>query len=291
MKISCRAQGTILLVGLLSLFIYADEKASASIELAMYGYALMAILWVFVFCRKEPVILLSAVMATIILFKGLTFTIHYTLCICLSLTYTDPEQRNRVFRTACKTIFPSAPVMKTVNYPCIYVCNHAYKCCADVAMLAATLPEKTRLLAYSNTTILGEGRNSTDSTPTVLYISSQVSGKYKYTRDIIDEQIKKGFSVVVFPEKTREKTSQDEIAPLRSGIFHIAKELNVPIVPLHISWPADFPIFVHGLGQPTTSLGTPIVSFESIEEAMDNTRMQLSGDFLFQNSTQNKNDE
>ena len=44
--------------------------------------------------------------------------------------------------------------------------------------------------------------------------------------------LKRGISVLVFPEGTRSKSGH--IAPFKKGAFHLAVQANVPIIPLHV---------------------------------------------------------
>lgn len=154
-------------------------------------------------------------------------------------------------------------------------------------MLSATLPEKSRLLAFTNTIpILGEVQNINDPTSSILYINGDNKGNYGYIRDVIQKHIENGISIIAFPEKTKEKTSSDDIAEFRSGLFSIAKELNIPIVPLFINWPTSFPMFIQGIQQPSTTLGTPIY-VNDIEKAKDNARYQVELMLSFQYLSQN----
>lgn len=256
------------LLAFLAVFLtYADYTGKTAHELIFYAMTIVVITIGLLFERKNPAVLCTAVFLLLLMSRALLFLLHYSGCIAWTLSYQDPALKNRVFTTSCRTIFPSAPVMKTINQPCIYMANHAYKCCMDIPTLASILPEKSRLIAYTNTVpMLKDSVQVEDATPSVVYISGSSTGNYQRTRDLVMDLINRGYSIVVFPERAREKTSDEDIAELRSGMFSIAQELQIPVVPLYIRWPTRFPMFLHGVSVPETWLGTPM-KVDSVEEA------------------------
>ncbi len=58
-------------------------------------------------------------------------------------------------------------------------------------------------------------------------------GQSERVMDHMRSEIKKGHSILSFPEGTRTRTGH--IAPLRSGTFFIARDLGIPIVPVCVT--------------------------------------------------------
>jgi len=67
-----------------------------------------------------------------------------------------------------------------------------------------------------------------------VYVDRNDPQSRRKTRQTIQKRLEDGFSVVVFPEGTTAKAP--EIKPLRPGMFHIAADGNIPVVPVAIEY-------------------------------------------------------
>lgn len=113
--------------------------------------------------------------------------------------------------------------------PCIYASNHASY--IDSLLLLATLPEG----------ILFVGKKELLSVPIMRTFIKKLNyitvdrvdfTKSIETKSVIEERIKLGYSVVIFPEGTF--TYATGLRPFKLGAFTIAAETNAPICPVSI---------------------------------------------------------
>lgn len=125
--------------------------------------------------------------------------------------------------------------------PVIYVANHALWCLDDIVALGALSGPDLSVVVNINPSGLG-------SIPvgcrTRVCTIDRTSGRYGYQalhKLVQEEVLGNGRSLIIFPEDMKKKTRVDRVAPLRTGTFKIARELHIPIVPLWIDWPCQFP--------------------------------------------------
>lgn len=126
--------------------------------------------------------------------------------------------------------------------PVIYVCNHALWSLDDLVAIGAMARED--LLVVINVNPAGLSVIPRDSSKYICIIerTGQKGSGYESMKRIIKEHmIDNGKSLIVFPENMKLKTDVNKLAPFRNGVFNLAKEMDVPIVPMWINWPCQFP--------------------------------------------------
>ncbi|MBI4925957.1 MAG: 1-acyl-sn-glycerol-3-phosphate acyltransferase [Bdellovibrio sp.] len=114
--------------------------------------------------------------------------------------------------------------------PCIYIGNH--QSAFDAIVFAYLFPKKTivigkkeirwipffGLLFKATGNIMIDRKNREDS----------VSGLNQAVRAIQEKK----YSVIIFPEGTRNKEAEIELLPFKKGAFHMAIQTRVPLIPI-----------------------------------------------------------
>lgn len=112
------------------------------------------------------------------------------------------------------------------------------------------------------------------------------------------EEVKKGWSIVIFPEG-RIPNINPKMIPFKSGAFQLAKKLNLPIVPLtftnnHLLF--SDPTFILGPARPGLSkvymhdyISAEEVADMTQKELMDHCYQLLNGPLLTEHPELNKN--
>lgn len=122
-----------------------------------------------------------------------------------------------------------------------------------------------------------------------VYVDRSSTESRKQTRDAIADRLRKGRSVVIFPEGTTH--FGPELLPLKPGMFYIAAEEGFPIVPVviyyeddNLSWVGDESIganFFRNFGRFSTtahiSFGEPIVVNEP-EKAIEDVKLWIENE-------------
>ncbi len=97
-----------------------------------------------------------------------------------------------------------------------------------------------------NMALVGWGASAVNT----VYVDRSSKESRKLTRDAIADRLRKGRSVIIFPEGTTHFGK--EMLPLKPGMFYVAAEEGFPIVPVAIryedeklAWVGDEPIGSH----------------------------------------------
>jgi 1-acyl-sn-glycerol-3-phosphate acyltransferase len=124
--------------------------------------------------------------------------------------------------------------------PVIYVANHALWSLDDVVALASlSAPD---LLVVINQAPSGIATIPENCRERLCAIDRRGKTGYEALRNIVKEEVvEKRRSLVIFAEDMSKKKRVEEPAPLRTGTFKIASEFGLPIVPMWIDWPCQFP--------------------------------------------------
>ena len=127
--------------------------------------------------------------------------------------------------------------------PCIYVANHALWCLDDIVALGAIARRGLSVVINTGPSGLTGIPNGCREYMCVIQRNSNKRGEgYRAMKEIMESEVKnRGKSLIVFPENMNEKTSPREPARVRSGTVRLAMELGIPIVPIWIHWPCQFP--------------------------------------------------
>lgn len=124
--------------------------------------------------------------------------------------------------------------------PCIYLANHAMGSLDDVVATAALTTDTLSVLM--NPGPGGLNYIPKDCRSRVCVLPPDTGNRFLESRNILRREIlERGKSMIIFAEDMKQKVNGARLAPLRTGIIRIAWELDIPIVPLWIVWPSEFP--------------------------------------------------
>jgi 1-acyl-sn-glycerol-3-phosphate acyltransferase len=136
---------------------------------------------------------------------------------------------------------------KRMGEPCIYVANHALWSLDDFVALSA-IPRRNLSI------VMNAGPAGLTSIPKhckeyvcVIHREEGVKGSgFKAMDEIIHSEIlNRKKSLLVFPEDMKCKKDVNNLAPLRTGVIKLAMKYNIPIIPLWIDWPCQFPTLLN----------------------------------------------
>ena len=116
------------------------------------------------------------------------------------------------------------------NAPQIFISNH--QGAFDILVLQAYLPAQFRWLAKKSLfkiPVIGWSMSIAGYVP----IDRSRAGKAYHGLEKAGEKLKKGTSILVFPEGTRSST--DELLPFKRGGFLLAANTGMPITPISIT--------------------------------------------------------
>lgn len=126
--------------------------------------------------------------------------------------------------------------------PVIYICNHALWSLDDIVALGALSRENMMVVINVNPSGLSAIPRDCKHYMCTIERTGDAGSGYDSMKRIIQEQmIGKGKSLLLFPENMKLKTEVNKLAPFRNGIFRLAKEFDIPLVPMWVKWPCQFP--------------------------------------------------
>ncbi|MCH2215750.1 MAG: 1-acyl-sn-glycerol-3-phosphate acyltransferase [Flavobacteriales bacterium] len=114
--------------------------------------------------------------------------------------------------------------------PCIFYANHRSH--FDIPVMMYSLPRPLYFLAkkeLKSVPFLGWGMAAIG----MIFIDRKDRASAIKSMDLAGNQIKKGKSIVSFPEGTR--SDKREMQAFKKGAFHLAKSQSIPLVPVAIS--------------------------------------------------------
>jgi 1-acyl-sn-glycerol-3-phosphate acyltransferase len=153
--------------------------------------------------------------------------------------------------------------------PCIFYANHRSH--FDIPVMMYSLPRPLYFMAkkeLKSIPFLGWGMTSIG----MVFIDRKDRASAVRSMEKAGEQIKKGKSIVTFPEGTR-STTQD-LLTFKKGAFHLAKSQGIPLVPVAISG-TDRILPKHGKlksGNVIITVGKPITPEEMKEMSIEEIR-------------------
>ncbi len=162
-----------------------------------------------------------------------------------------------------------------VNQPHIYVSNHSSY--MDIPCLFAGLPIDLYFIAKSQVKkipFVGFFMKATQ----MIFIDQTTRQKAIESMNEAGELIRKGKSVLVFPEGTR--SAGNEIRSFKKGVFALAKNAGIPVVPLALRGTHDrMPSGSLSIkpGQVQLSIGDPILAedFDNLQDFMSSARTKM----------------
>ncbi|MCZ4410720.1 lysophospholipid acyltransferase family protein [Cryomorphaceae bacterium 1068] len=162
--------------------------------------------------------------------------------------------------------------------PCIFYANHRSH--FDIPVMMYSIPRPLYFLAkkeLKSVPFLGWGMAAIG----MVFIDRKDRASALKSMEKAGNQIKKGKSIVTFPEGTRSSTK--EMMVFKKGAFHLAKSQGIPLVPVAISGTERI-LPKHGKlksGKVIFTVGSPILPKEleemSIEEIREEAKSRLLG--------------
>jgi 1-acyl-sn-glycerol-3-phosphate acyltransferase len=73
-----------------------------------------------------------------------------------------------------------------------------------------------------------------------------------YSANQASSYLKRGYSLIIFPEGKEEKKEESKILPIKRGVFHFSERLNLPVTPIAIKGVEN--VWPRGIGQRFPSL-------------------------------------
>ena len=124
--------------------------------------------------------------------------------------------------------------------PCVYIANHGLGVLDDIVVLGALTD--SRLSILMNPSAGGMDLVPRNCRERICILPPDTGGRFEKTREILREEIlRRGKSMIVFPEDMKKKKSCSQLAPLRTGVLKLCYELGIPVYPLWIHWLSRFP--------------------------------------------------
>lgn len=160
----------------------------------------------------------------------------------------------------------------------IFVANHSSY--LDIPCLLISVPQPVRFMAKVSLfkiPIFGQGLRAAGFIP----IDRKNRSKAKESLDLAGDRIRKGNSIIIFPEEHRSHTR--EMRPFQRGAFVLAMKAELPLVPVAINGTFDaFPPTRWSIrpGPVQVSFGAPVetagLSIRNRDELMDSVRSWIA---------------
>jgi len=151
--------------------------------------------------------------------------------------------------------------------PCIFIANHSLWSIDDVSAIAAL--SGSNLLVVMNIGASGikvVPRGCRKNLCTIDREPGKAGSGFENLKKAMEEEILgKGKSLVIFPEDMKLKSSSGELAPFRTGTFKLARELNIPVIPMWISWPCQFPTILNSTEKVLRTVEGPLIRPENFQ--------------------------
>lgn len=228
----------------------------------------------------RPVLLFIRAVAFIVLTLGCTLTVVIGRLIGLSHEFSLSVQqfwsRAMLWSWGVRTVLHGNPPKGG-----LLMANH--QSYLDIWMIPKyTISVFVAKAEVRKMALVGWGASSVNT----VYVDRSDKESRKRTREAIADRLRKGRSVIIFPEGTTH--SGKELLTFRPGMFHAAAEEGFPIVPVAIcyeedrlAWVDDDPIgshFFRNFGVPSTTahitFGEPVTGTDA-EAMMDEVRLWL----------------
>lgn len=159
--------------------------------------------------------------------------------------------------------------------PCIYVANHALWSLDDIVSLGALASPDLLIVINmrpSGLTVIPPNCRKYICT---IDRSADINGFSALKEAMKSEVLEKGKSLIIFAEDMKIKTEVTKPTLLRSGTFKLAYELGIPIVPLWIDWPCQFPTLLNSTEKVLRMRSGTEIKTNSWEDLRNKTWVEL----------------
>jgi 1-acyl-sn-glycerol-3-phosphate acyltransferase len=187
---------------------------------------------------------------------------------CIALIRSTSPLIDRVIRFWAKTVVRSAGItlhaqgLEHMDLGARYILVANHYSYFDIPCILAAIPQPIRFMAKVSLfkiPIFGWAIGKAGFIP----VDRKNRSKAKQSFDLAAERIRKGNTIVVFPEEGR--TSAREMRPFKRGGFLLALKSELPVLPIAVDGTFDvFPVGVARVtpGPVTIRIGTPIPTKE-----------------------------
>lgn len=180
----------------------------------------------------------------ILLLYKFIFSLLIIISILISMIFKLPVLYKKTINTLFTSGFRFSENFKDIpDKPCIIMSNYA-KDLSTGYIVQSTFPKKYRLIMNKGWPYTLCSRVFPENS--IILVDHEERNNYKYIREKIVESIHQGYYVFCYIEDIRKPNKHNKpysISKLRSGIFSIAKQYNIPIVPMVI----DYCPFIYSL--------------------------------------------
>jgi 1-acyl-sn-glycerol-3-phosphate acyltransferase len=154
----------------------------------------------------------------------------FCTCLIIAAVFKIPS----LYRLGTNALFKGgfnldANFEKIPDKPCILMANYCAKKNALDYFSNATIPHKFALILSSSHAFLVDRVYEKDR---LIYVGHKSKDNYQKIKKSIQDHLKKGYYIFCYIEDITDEKRPFKIKKLRSGIFSIAKELSVPVVPI-----------------------------------------------------------
>jgi len=111
------------------------------------------------------------------------------------------------------------------DFPCLMVSNHR-SYLDPILMLTEVDCYPVAKAELANWPLIGKGAKSAG----ILYLRREHSGSRVNTLRLMEEKVREGFSVIIFPEGTT--SGLPGTLPFKKGVFQLAAKSSLPVVPV-----------------------------------------------------------
>lgn len=147
-----------------------------------------------------------------------------------------PDWANRMMRKAGVTIETYGQENIPKDRPCVFVANH--RSYYDIPVLLTQLDKPHALISKTEIGMIPLVRGWMEMLHCV-FLDRNDNRKAMAALKEATENLKKGYSISIFPEGTRNKGEEGTVQEFKGGAFRVATKAKAPIVPVAITGTRD----------------------------------------------------
>lgn len=171
------------------------------------------------------------------LFFSISFTTVIVVEIWLRRTFAGADTRTamKVRRRWARKLLRGIGVQFehegiAPDLPCILVSNHR-SYLDPILMLCHVNAYPVAKAELADWPVIGKGAKLAG----ILYLRREHSGSRANALRLMEEKLKEGFPIIIFPEGTT--SGEPGTLPFKKGVFQLAARINFPIVPVAVIFP------------------------------------------------------